>query len=141
MSIRRIAGHDLSLAPQLLGVLGSALCELLLAEGEAVLQQADLSHLVSQVVDVLALGLNAPLLGDADQLISVLDLIVAALAGPAAMEQKSNRISFFIFRMIMSVCSYDRASDSAECVHTARRTGHTPRSRCPIVSCPREVSS
>ena len=53
------AGFDVSLGPQLLGMLGSALDELLGAEGLAVLQQADLSHLVSQVINVLALGLNA----------------------------------------------------------------------------------
>ena len=43
--------------------------------------QADLGHFVGQVVDVLALGLHAPFLGDADQLLGILDLIVAALAG------------------------------------------------------------
>ena len=75
------AGLDAGVRPQLLGVLGSALQETLGAEGLAVLQQADLSHLVGQVVDVLALGLYAPLLGDADQLFGVLDLIVAAFAG------------------------------------------------------------
>ena len=75
------AGGNLSSFPQLLGVLGSAINKALGAEGLAVFQQTDLGHFVSQSVDVLALGLNAPLLGDADQLLRVLDLIVAALAG------------------------------------------------------------
>ena len=75
------ARGNLSCFPQLLGVLGSPLCELLSAEGEAVFQQADLSHFVSQVINVLALGLDAPFLGDADQLFRVLDLIVAAFLG------------------------------------------------------------
>ena len=75
------AGLDAGFMPQLLGVLGGALQEALGSEGLAVLQQADLGHFVSQVVDVLALGLHAPLLGDADQLLGVLDLIVAAFSG------------------------------------------------------------
>ena len=74
-------GLDARLVPQLLGVLGGALQETLHAEGLAVLQQRHLGNLVGQVVDVLALGLNAPFLGDADQLLRVLDLIVAALLG------------------------------------------------------------
>ena len=72
---------DACLGPQLLSMLGCALDEALYAEGLAVFQQADLGHLVGQIIDVLALGLHAPFLGDADQLIGVLDLIVAALAG------------------------------------------------------------
>ena len=75
------AGLDTGLAPQLLGMLGRALEEALDAERLAVFQQADLGHLVGQVIDVLALGLHAPFLGDADQLVRILDLIVAALAG------------------------------------------------------------
>ena len=75
------AGLDAGVRPQLLGVLGSALQETLGAEGLAVLQQADLGHFVGQIVDILALGLHAPLLGDADQLLRILDLIVAALMG------------------------------------------------------------
>ncbi len=67
--------------PQLLGVLGGTLQEALYAEGLAVLQQADLGHFVGQIVDVLAFGLYAPLLGDADELLRVLDLVVAALLG------------------------------------------------------------
>ncbi len=67
-----------ALLPQLLGMLGRALQEALYAERLAVLQQADLGHFVGQVIDVLALGLHAPFLGDADQLFGVLDLIVAA---------------------------------------------------------------
>ena len=74
-------GLDLGVMPQLLGVLGGPLQEALGAEGLAVFQQAGLGDLVGQVIDVLALGLHAPFLGDADQLLRVLDLIVAALLG------------------------------------------------------------
>ena len=74
-------GLDTGLMPQLLGVLGSPLQELLNAEGLAVFHQADLSHFVGQIVDVLALGLHAPFLGDADQLLRILDLVVAAFLG------------------------------------------------------------
>ena len=74
-------GLDAGVMPQLLGVLGSPLQEALGAEGLAVLQQSQLGNLVSQVVNVLALGLHAPLLGDADQLLRVLDLVVAAFLG------------------------------------------------------------
>ena len=72
---------DLRLVPQLLRVLRSALQEALHAEGLAVFQQADLGHFMGQIVDVLTFGLYAPLLGDADQLLRVLDLIVAAFLG------------------------------------------------------------
>ena len=74
-------GLDTGLMPQLLGVLGSTLQEALYTEGLAVLQQSHLGDLVGQIIDVLALGLHAPFLGDADQLVRILDLIVAALAG------------------------------------------------------------
>ena len=74
-------GLDLGVMPQLLGVLGSPLQEALGAEGLAVFQQTDLGHLVGQIIDVLALGLHAPLLGDADQLLGVLDGVVAAFLG------------------------------------------------------------
>ena len=66
-------GLDLGVAPQLLGVLRGPLQEALDAEGLAVFQKADFGHFVGQVVDVLALGLHAPLLGDADELFRVLD--------------------------------------------------------------------
>ena len=69
---------DLRLVPQLLRVLRSALQEALHAEGLAVFHQADLGHLVRQLIDVLAFGLDAPLMRDADELLGVLDLIVAA---------------------------------------------------------------
>ena len=75
------AGFDTGFMPQLLGVLGGALQEALYAKGLAVLQQADLGHFMGQIVDVLTLGLYAPLLGDADQLLRVLDLVVAAFLG------------------------------------------------------------
>ena len=75
------AGLNARLIPQLLGMLGCALEEALGAKGLAVFQQADLGHLMGQVIDVLALGLHAPLFGDALELLGVLDLIVAALAG------------------------------------------------------------
>ena len=71
---------DAGVMPQLLGVLGSPLQEPLGAEGLAVLQQSQLGHFVSQIVDVLALGLYAPLLGNADQLFGVLNGVVAAFA-------------------------------------------------------------
>ena len=74
-------GGDPGGIPQILGMLRSPLGETLGAEGLAVLQQADLGHLMSQIVDILTLGLHAPFLGDADQLIGILDLIVAALLG------------------------------------------------------------
>ena len=74
-------GLDACLMPQLLGMLGSTLQELLDAEGLAVFHQTDLSHFVSQIVDVLALGLHAPFLGDAEQLLRILDLVVAAFLG------------------------------------------------------------
>ena len=74
-------GLDLSGLPQVLGVLGSPLQEPLGAEGLAVLQQADFGHLVGQVVDVLSLGLHAPFLGNADQLLRIFDLVVAAFLG------------------------------------------------------------
>ena len=74
-------GLDLGLGPQLLRVLGSPLQEALGAEGFAVFQQADLSHFVGQSVNILALGFKAPLLGDADELLRVFDLVVAALFG------------------------------------------------------------
>ena len=69
---------DLRLVPQLLRVLRSALQEALHAEGLAVFHQADLGHLVRQLIDVLSFGLDAPLMRDADELLGVLDLIVAA---------------------------------------------------------------
>ena len=69
---------DLRLVPQLLRVLRSALQEAQGAEGLAVFHQADLGHLVRQLIDVLAFGLDAPLMRDADELLGVLDLIVAA---------------------------------------------------------------
>ena len=74
-------GLDAGVMPQLLGMLGRPLQEALGAEGLAVLQQADLGHFMGQIVDVLTFGLYAPLLGDADQLLRVLDLIVAAFLG------------------------------------------------------------
>ena len=75
------AGGDLRLFPQLLRVLRRALQEALRAEGLAVFHQAGLGDLVRKVVNVLALGLDAPLGGDALQLFGILDGVVAALAG------------------------------------------------------------
>ena len=75
------AGLDLGVVPLLLAGLRGALQEALHAEGLAVLQQADLGDLMGDVVDIAALGLDIPFLGDADQLLGVLDLIVAALLG------------------------------------------------------------
>ena len=60
---------------------GARFQEALGAEGFAVFQQADLSHFVGQSVNILALGFKAPLLGDADELLRVFDLVVAALFG------------------------------------------------------------
>ena len=73
------AGLNSGVVPQLLGVLGCTLQEALGAKRLAVFHQAELGDLMSQVVDVLALGLNAPFLGDANELLGVLDLIIAAL--------------------------------------------------------------
>ena len=74
-------GLDLRGLPQILGVLRGPLQEPLGTEGLAVLQQADLRHFMGQVVDVLALGLHAPFLGDADQLLRILHLVAAAFLG------------------------------------------------------------
>ena len=75
------AGLDAGVVPDLLARLGGALQEALDAEGLTVLHQAGLGDLMGQVVDVAALGLDVPFLGDADQLLGVLDLVVAAFLG------------------------------------------------------------
>ena len=75
------AGGDFCSFPQIFGVLGGTFCKLLGAERLAVFQQTDLSHLVSQIVNVLAFSLDAPFLSDADQLIGILDLIVTTFLG------------------------------------------------------------
>ena len=74
-------GLNARVVPQLLGVLGGALEEALDAEGLAVLHQSGLGDLVGQVVDVLALGGDAPLAGDPLELLGVFDGVVAALLG------------------------------------------------------------
>ena len=74
-------GLDARVVPELLGVLGGPGEEALKAEGLAVLHEGGLGHLVGQVIDVLALGLNPPLAGDSLELLGVLDRIVAALLG------------------------------------------------------------
>ena len=74
-------GLDARLMPQLLGVLRRPLQEPLNAEGLAVFHKGHFGDLMGQVVNVLALGLHAPLLGNAQQLLRVLDLVVAALLG------------------------------------------------------------
>ena len=75
------AGLDAGVVPDLLAHLGGALQEALDAEGLAVLQQTGLGHLVGQIIDVAALGLDVPFLGDTDQLLGVLDLVIAAVLG------------------------------------------------------------
>ena len=60
---------------------GGALGEALDAEGLAVLHQAGERDFVGQIIDVLALSLDIPLLGDSLELLRVLDLIGAALFG------------------------------------------------------------
>lgn len=72
-------GLDAGVMPQLLGVLGCPLQEALGAEGLAVLQQGHLGNFMGQIVNILALGLHAPFLGNADELLRVLDLVSAAL--------------------------------------------------------------
>lgn len=74
-------GLDLGLLPQLLGIFGSTLQEALGAEGLAVFQKTQLGNLVGQGVNVLALGFYAPFLGNADELLRVFDLVVAAFLG------------------------------------------------------------
>ena len=74
-------GLDARILPQLAGVLRSAGEPAGNTERLAVLHQSGLGHLVGQVVDVLALGLDAPLAGDPLQLLGVLDGVVAALLG------------------------------------------------------------
>ena len=69
-------GLNARVVPQLLGVLGGALEEALDAEGLAVLHQSGLGDLVGQVVDVLALGGDAPLAGDPLELLGVFDGVV-----------------------------------------------------------------
>ena len=75
------AGLDPHVVPDLLAHLGGALQEALGSEGLAVLHQAGLGDLVGDVVDIAALGLDIPFLGDADQLLGILDLIVAVFPG------------------------------------------------------------
>ena len=70
---------DAGVVPQLLGVLRCALQEALHAERLAVLEKTRLGDLVGQIVDILALGLDAPLGGDLLQLFRILDLVGAAL--------------------------------------------------------------
>ena len=74
-------GLDARVMPQLLRMLGGAGEETLKAEGLAVLHEGGLGHLVGQVVDVLALGGDAPLTGDSLQLLGILDGVIAALLG------------------------------------------------------------
>ena len=74
-------GLDARVVPELLGVLGGTGEEALEAEGLAVLHEGGLGHLVGQVIDVLALGGDAPLAGDPLELLGVLDGVVAALLG------------------------------------------------------------
>ena len=75
------AGLNGGLMPDILTHLRRALQEALLAEGLAVLHQAGLGDLVRELVDVAALGLDAPFLRDALELLGVLHLIVAAILG------------------------------------------------------------
>ena len=70
---------DAGVMPQLLGVLRCALEVALHAERLAVLEKTRLGDLVGQIVDILALGLDAPLGGDLLQLFRILDLVGAAL--------------------------------------------------------------
>ena len=70
---------DAGVVPQLLGVLRCALEVALHAERLAVLEKTRLGDLVGQIVDILALGLDAPLGGDLLQLFRILDLVGAAL--------------------------------------------------------------
>ena len=75
------AGLDVRLVPELAGVLRRAGKPAGDAEGLAVLHEGHLGDLVGQIVDVLVLGLHAPLLRDALELLGVLDLIGAVGAG------------------------------------------------------------
>ena len=74
-------GLDARVVPELPGVLGSPGEEAAVAEGLAVLHEGRLRYLVGQIIDVLALGLNAPLAGNPLELLGVLDRVVAALLG------------------------------------------------------------
>ena len=74
-------GLDAGVVPELPGVLGGPAEPALGAEGLAVLHQGHLGDLVGQVVDVLTLGLHAPLTGDALELGGILHGVVAALSG------------------------------------------------------------
>ena len=72
---------DSGVVPKLLGMLRSALQEALYAKGLAVFEQAGLGNLMGQIINVLALGLDAPFMGDALQFFRILDLIGAAFLG------------------------------------------------------------
>ena len=74
-------GLDAGVMPQLPGVLRGAAEPALVAEGLAVFQQRGLSDLVGQIIDVLALGLDAPLAGNPLELIRILHSVVAAVSG------------------------------------------------------------
>ena len=64
---------------RLLGVLRCTLDEALHAERLAVFHQAGLGDFVRQIIEVLAFGLDAPLVGDLQELFRILDLVGAAL--------------------------------------------------------------
>ena len=70
---------DAGLVPELLGVLRCTLQVALHAERLAIFHQAGLGDFVRQIIDVLAFGLDAPLVGDLQELFRILDLVRAAI--------------------------------------------------------------
>ena len=75
------AGHDALLGPDLLALLGGAVGPALIAADLAVLVQTQLGDLVSDVVEVTAFGLHAPLVGEVHQLLLVGDVVPAISGG------------------------------------------------------------
>ena len=73
--------RDALLHPDLLALFGGALGPQLIALGFAVLVDTGAAHVMGDVVDVAAFGLNAPFLSQLDQLGGIGDMIVTVGAG------------------------------------------------------------
>ena len=68
---------NINLFPDFLSVFRSSLKPSLDTEGFAVLKEGKFRHLMSEVIDILAFGLDAPFVGNTDQLFGILNLIVS----------------------------------------------------------------
>ena len=70
-------GLDFRVMPQFLCMLRRSLQPPLHAEGFSVLQQGQLRHLMSKIINILTFRLHAPLFGNPDQLLRIFHLVIS----------------------------------------------------------------